>query len=430
MSQARARWCLVGMRSRREESVPTRPIPTTAAPTAHVVVVGGGYAGVLAANRLTSRRDVAVTLVNPRAAFVERIRLHQLVAGTHDAVVDPATVLGSRVRRVVGEVARIDAAGRRVELADGGALAYDHLLYTVGSGSAQPHVPGVREHAYALATLEEAERLRAVVRQLSPGAPLVVVGAGPSGIETAAELAGLGTAGAEPVVTLVCGGLLGPYLHPAGRRAVAGRLAALGVRVVDGPGSAVVAVTADGVRLGDGRELRSAATVWTAGFGVPDLAARSGLSTDPVGRLLTDETLTSVDDDRIVAAGDAAAPSGVPYRMSCQAAGQLGLHAAGTVLRRLAGEEPEPVRLGFVGQCLSLGRHDGLVQLAHRDDTARAAHVGGRTGARLKELVCRSTVAQLRLEARWPGMVAMPGWVGDPHRAAAVAATRASEPVR
>ena len=50
-------------------------------------------------------------------------------------------------------------------------------------------------------------------------------------------------------------------------------------------------------------------TIWTAGFGVPGLAAASGLRTDALGRLLTDETLTSVDDPRIVAAGDCAAPS-------------------------------------------------------------------------------------------------------------------------
>ena len=66
-----------------------------------VVVVGGGYAGVMAANRLTQRDDVAVTLVNPRPKFVHRIRLHQLVAGTDDAVVDYRDILADRVRLVV-----------------------------------------------------------------------------------------------------------------------------------------------------------------------------------------------------------------------------------------------------------------------------------------------------------------------------------------
>jgi NADH:ubiquinone reductase (H+-translocating) len=53
-----------------------------------VVVIGGGYAGVMAANRLTQRDDVTVTLINPRTSLVERLRLHQLAGGSHDAVVD------------------------------------------------------------------------------------------------------------------------------------------------------------------------------------------------------------------------------------------------------------------------------------------------------------------------------------------------------
>jgi NADH dehydrogenase len=73
-------------------------------------------------------------------------------------------------------------------------------------------------------------------------------------------------------------------------------------------------VTRDAVQLSDGRELPSEVTIWTVGFCVPDLTCRSGLSTDATGRLLTDETLTSVDDDRIVAAGDSAAPSDLPLR--------------------------------------------------------------------------------------------------------------------
>ena len=98
-----------------------------------------------------------------------------------------------------------------------------------------------------------------------------------------------------------------------------------------------------------GAVLPSAATVWTAGFGVPDLAARSGLRTDALGRLLTDETLTSVDDERIVAAGDAAAPSGQPLRMSCQAAVPLGAQAANTVLSRIAGAPPARAEPGVRG---------------------------------------------------------------------------------
>ncbi|MFC1415113.1 NAD(P)/FAD-dependent oxidoreductase [Streptacidiphilus cavernicola] len=363
-----------------------------------VVVIGGGYAGVMAANRLTQRDDVSVTLVNPRPTFVERIRLHQLAAGSHDAVVDYREVLADSVRLVVDTVTRIDAAERGLVLAAGGTVGYDYLVYAVGSGSADPGVPGAAEFAHPLAGLEEAQRLRPVIEAAPASAGVTVVGAGPTGIEAAAELAEQGRA-----VTLVCGQVLGPYLHPRVRRAIAARLAALGMTVLAGPGATVTAVTRDAVRLSDGRTLPSAVTVWTAGFGVPDLAVRSGLSTDALGRLLTDETLTSVDDPRIVAAGDSAAPSGQPLRMSCQAAGPMGAQAADTVLSRIAGRQPEPLVVGFAGQCISLGRRLGVFQFAHRDDSATRFHLGGRPGAKLKEFICRQTVKQLTDEARKPG---------------------------
>lgn len=376
-----------------------------------VVVIGGGYAGVMAANRLTRRDDVTVTLVNPRPSFVDRIRLHQLVGGSHDAVVDYRKVLAERVRLVVDTATRIDAAERVVTLASGDPLGYDYLVYAVGSGTADPGVPGAAEFAHPIATLEDAQRLRPVLDAAPATAAVTVVGAGPTGIETAAELAEQGR-----VVTLVCGGVLGPYLHERGRRSVAKRLAGLGVTVLDGPGTTVTAVTRDAVRLADDRELPSVVTIWTAGFGVPDLAARSGLSTDTLGRLLTDETLTSVDDARILAAGDSAAPSDLPFRMSCQAAMQLGPQAADAVLSRLAGEQPAPVNVRFAGQCVSLGRRAGIFQTSHWNDVAKGFHLGGRPGALLKEVICRSITWQLAYEARKPGALNFPSWIRDDER--------------
>lgn len=363
-----------------------------------VVVVGGGYAGVMAANRLTRRDDVTVTLINPRPQFVERVRLHQLVGGSHEAVVDYREVLADRIRLVVDTATRIDAAGRQVTLATGDPIGYDYLIYAVGSGSANPRVPGAAEFAYPIATLEQARRLRPALDAAPATAPVTVVGSGATGLEVAAELAEAGRR-----VTLVCGGTLNPYLHPRGRRSVRRRLARLGVSVLDGPGTLVTEVTRETVRLADGRELRSAVTIWTAGFGVPDLATRSGLRTDTLGRLHTDETLTSVDHPRIIAAGDSAAPSGLPLRMSCQSAAPLGAHAADTVLARIAGDQPARIAIGFFGQCVGLGRRGATVQLAGRDDTANGFYLGGRLAATLKEIVLTGARKQLAKEARKPG---------------------------
>ena len=81
-------------------------------------------------------------------------------------------------------------------------LDYDYLIYAVGSTGVVPAaVPGAVEFAYPIAEFEQAERLRGALDELHPAAPVTVVGAGLTGIETASELAEQG----RPV-TLVCGG--------------------------------------------------------------------------------------------------------------------------------------------------------------------------------------------------------------------------------
>lgn len=363
--------------------------------TTRVVIIGGGYAGALAANRLRKNPEVQITLVNPRPHFVERIRLHQLVAGTGEATIDMATMLGDDVELVVDTATRIDVSGRRVELESGAELSYDYLLYAVGSTGAVPAVPGA-EFVYGISELEDAQRLRNRVLDIAPSAPIVVVGGGLTGVEAASEFAD----GGRPV-TLVCGPILAPSAGKSGRASLRKQLRKLGVTVLEG--ISVSAVSTEGVTLSDGRSVPSAATVWTAGFGVPGLAAASGLRTDALGRLITDETLTSVDDPFIVAAGDAVSPSDQPLRMSCQAALPLGAQAAETVLSRLAGTAPKNLDQAFTGQCISVGRRLGTIQLARRDDSTIPLYIGGRAAATVKELVCKGTVSFITREKAKPG---------------------------
>ena len=365
--------------------------------TLSVVVIGGGYAGTMAANRLNTRDGVSVTLVNPRPWFIERIRLHQLVARSGSATVDYSEMLNPKVHLVVDTATEIDTASRTIRLASGSGLRYDYLIYAAGSHGASPPVPGAAEFAWQIADFEHAAQLRNRIDDLHPNAPVCVVGGGLTGIEVASELAEQRPA---ETVTLICGPTLSPTLSEPGRRSVARQLARRGVRVVEGT---VAEVRKDAAALSDGTELPSAVTIWTAGFGVPDLAARSGLSTDALGRLLTDETLTSVDDERIVAAGDSASPSGQPLRMSCQAAIPLGAQAANTVLSRIAGDEPAVVDQAFVGQCVSLGRSLALFQISHLDDTVTRFYLGGRAAAWVKEFICKGTVWGIAREGRRPG---------------------------
>ncbi|NEA38471.1 FAD-dependent oxidoreductase, partial [Streptomyces sp. SID11385] len=150
-----------------------------------------------------------------------------------------------------------------------------------------------------------------------------------------------------------------------------------------GPGAA------DGeVRLRSGGALPGDLVLWAIVAGVPPLAADSGLEVDAAGRAVVDPYLRSVSDGRIFAVGDCAAVPGA--RFGCQTAGPQAAHAVDVLARLLAGREPKPYPLRYVGRCVSLGRADGVMQFTRRDDSLRAAHLGGRTGARGKELIVRA----------------------------------------
>jgi hypothetical protein len=99
----------------------------------------------------------------------------------------------------------------------------------------------------------------------------------------------------------------------------------------------------------------------------------------------------------------------------------LGAQAADTVLARLAGTEPAVINQGFTGQCISLGRRAGTIQIARTDDRPLPLYIGGRAGATIKETVCKTTLTFLRREARKPGSLF---WIKGGKRDVAPVATR------
>lgn len=383
----------------------------------HVVVLGAGYAGAMAANRLRRDRAVNVTVVNPQPFFVQRIRLHQFVSGTGDPQIAFDDVLADDIRVLADTATRIDADARRVHLASGAHLDYDYLIYAIGTRHRTPEIPGAADHALFIADWESAQRMRERVEDLAAHETVTVIGGGLTGIEVAAELAESGHS-----VRLVGGGEFAASVSARARRATETQLNRLGVDVMDQGrvvelGERTVTVDIDGQRI----VLPSAATVLATGFEAPELAAASGLETDEIGRLRADAALASIDDDRIIGAGDAVAVDGMTLRMSCQAAEPLGAQAADAVLAKIAGEQPSPVDQGFVAQCASIGRHAATLQFTRRDDSPTPAVVTGRLAAWTKELVCRETVANIRREAARPGKFS---WFG-----AAKSATAEREPV-
>jgi NADH:ubiquinone reductase (H+-translocating) len=381
--------------------------------TKRLVVIGGGYAGVLAAVRAARRggRRVEVTLLSERPVLVERIRLHERAARGRSVTRPLAGLLaGSGVELEVTRVVGVDGRRGRVDT-EAGPRRFDAAIVAVGSQTTSA-LPGA-VHASRL-DLESASALYSTLTGAAGGRErarrpprLLVVGGGLSGIELAAELC---DSGADVEVTLATSAELAPQLSSSARHEIRARLEALGVTVRE---HAPVRALEPSRALGEGWELQFDHAVLAGGFRAAPLLAESGFDVDESGRVPVDATLRPAGHERVFVAGDAARVDlGVgPLAMGCKTAMPEGAHAADNAVALLRGDATRDFGWRDAGSCVSLGRRRGAIQLVDSTGGATERVVRGRPAALLKELVCRYTLAAIHLERagllsyRWPSRV-------------------------
>ncbi|GAB2692777.1 NAD(P)/FAD-dependent oxidoreductase [Nocardia thraciensis] len=359
-----------------------------------IVVLGGGYTGMLATVRLahrTRRENVRITLVNPSDRFTERLRSHQIAAGQELADHRiPKLLEGSGVEFRRAAATAIDPLAHRVTLDDGTELNYDTLVYALGSGTDTTLVPGVADHAWTLNDPRRAHRFsRRLTELAATGGTVTVVGGGLTGIEAATEIA---ESHPELTVTLVATTEPGSMMGERARAYLNRALDRLGI--VRKVGVQVTKVLPDAVELGTGESVPSNLTLWTAGVRVPRLAADAGIDTDAKGLVITDPTLRSVSHPDVYAVGDAAAVrmNWGPIHGTCQSGMPTAAFVADAIARRLRGKTVKPFRFGYIHQPLSLGRKDAVIQFTNADDTPKRWYLKGRPAIFYKESVSSSPV--------------------------------------
>jgi len=378
----------------------------------HVLILGGGYAGLLTALRLgrRTRGRARITLVSASDEFVERIRQHQLAGGAELRRHSLSQLLaGSGVRFLPARVDAIDL--ERNELLAGPArLGFDELVLALGSRVDVSRVPGAGEHAFTLDAGQVPklrQRLESAVRS---GGRVAVCGGGLSGIELTAELCdrwpGL-------PITLLTAGELGPGLSERARAYLRRFFAQRGVLLREG--TRVERIEREGVwvheRLagdaGASRRIAAEVVVWAGGFVAADLPRQAGLEVNLREQVRVDRALRSLSHRNVMAVGDAAAIEGRlpgPLQLSCKVALPMADAAADNLARRLAGVVEQPFEFRDAAVCISLGRRDGVIDARHADGSPRERIITGRWGALLKEAVCRFTLQRMRWErsAFWP----------------------------
>jgi NADH:ubiquinone reductase (H+-translocating) len=362
-----------------------------------IVVIGGGYAGMISALRLArgTHGHADVHLVNPQARFVERIRLHEIASGRNLRTIEiPALLRGRGVNFHQTRATQIDWRSRQVTLSNGSVLEYDRLVYALGS-QIDRTTPGVRDHALALEDIQASAQISHRLNQLAVGSEVVVVGGGLTGTELVFELADR-----YPQLrwTMVAREAYQQGYAPAARDYFLSQLARRGITLRTGIN--VQLVEADHLVTNEG-DLSFALCLWAGSFRGLPLGRESGLAVNERDQVLVDATLRSLTAPEIYVVGDSAAlpASYQPFLvMGCKTAMPLGVHAAENLLGELRGETPQPMRYTYMVTCVSLGRRDGLIQFLTPEGEPVPRFVTGKLGAWVKELICLSTVISLQAE--------------------------------
>jgi NADH:ubiquinone reductase (H+-translocating) len=361
----------------------------------HVVIVGAGFGGLAVARHL-DKLPVEVTLIDRQNFTTFQPLLYQVATSGLNAadVAHPVRGLFHRQRNLHvqrGEVTGVDWDRRHVRLADDRTVAFDHLVLAVGAVATWFGVPGAAEYATPLYTLDDAVQVRNHVLERFEAADadpalvdtgeltFVVVGGGPTGVETAGALAelfsvvfrrdypALNVGRARVILVEARDHLLEPF-HAASRRAALDTLRARQVEVrLD---ETVAEVAPDHVRFVSGEVLPTRTVIWAAGVRAHPMAAALGLPTNGSGRVEVDDDLSVPGHAGVWAVGDVAAPRDHRGRGTlpqlAPVAMQSGAHVARQIGRTLEGRPTQPFRFHDKGTMATIGRRSAVAELPGR----------------------------------------------------------------
>ena len=354
------------------------------APKPRVLILGGGFGGMAAAQALGKSAQVTVVDRHNYQTFLPL--LYQVstagLAADHVAYPIRGALQKTAGRFRMGSPISIDHRNKTVKLDSSEVLPFDHLIVAMGSVTADFGTPGVAENALGMKTIHEALMIRAeVMRRFEDlcrfeddtRLSIAVVGGGPTGVEMAGALAELirgplmndqSHAAKHMDITLI---EAGPRILPMFAESLSNKsqkaLEKLGVQVLTN--SAVKKVTSTSILMRDGSSVPSEITIWAAGVkGEPSI---NNLTLPVVNnRLDVDPTLQVKNYPHIWAIGDisgALGSDGRPLPMVAPVAMQQGRFVAAQIKRLLKSQELENFKYRDKGSMATIGRHKAIVQV-------------------------------------------------------------------
>ena len=375
---------------------------------ARIVVLGAGFAGLWAAIGAARKRDETGANSDIEIRVVDRNPYHNIRVRNYEVDLSEVALPLSQlldpvgVTHCIGEVEAVDPARRQISLVTRNGeetLSYDRLVLALGSEVMRPDIPGLAAHAFDVDTYAAALRLEDHLISLGRSAPspgrstIVVVGAGFTGIEVAAELPDrlvrAGITGRRRIILVDPNPDVGATIGAQARPVIETALSSLDVETR--LGVRVASIEAAGVRLSSGELIATQTVIWCAGLRASRLAENFPGARDRLGRLLVDPFMRVADLPGVFAAGDVASSvvDGLhPTVMSCQFARPMGRFAGHNVVADLVGQPMLPLRIDWYVTVLDLGDWGAL----YTEGWDREVRTSGQAAKATKQTINRKRI--------------------------------------
>ena len=346
-----------------------------------VVIVGAGFGGLTTAQKLSKNKDLAVTVIDKHPYQLFSPLLYQVATGglPEDDIAYPvrAAIPGVTFRR--GEVTKVSPNTKTITLSDQATIEYDQLVLATGSTGTTYGVVGVQENALQMKSIMEArlikKQLLGMYEEVEAGhkpkeaLKVVVIGAGPTGVEISGAVAELQRSMKHEFpnlyklasVTLVeAGPRVLPMFHEKSSKHAQSELEEIGVVVKTD--SAVDRMYETDVHLKNGEILSGGTFIWAAGVAAHSTWTSLG-EVDRSNRIKIDENLQTSSGIFVIGDGAHLQYKGNPLPMVAPVALQMGRHVAKQIINIKNNKPLTPFKYIDKGQMATIGRRRAVVEM-------------------------------------------------------------------
>lgn len=359
-----------------------------------VFILGAGYAGILAANRLEKQlKEAEIVLVSESSEFKERIRFHELASTGSEKKIKMKDLLRTNVNFLQGKITKIKPKENGIEI-DGNpnSIDYDYLIITLGSSQ----IHQIQNITNSIQSNEATTNFIKKYKQKEIQ-KLGIIGGGLTGIEMASEWKYFHP---NTTVFLIDKNEFGSSFSEKGKEYLRTYLLQNNIQILDQ--MKILSTNENEIIFEDQNKISFDCILNCSGFKSSPLPKEAGFVTNPKNQIYVDPFLRSISFPNVFVAGDSAFLENSILRMGCVTALPMGAHIADQIANLIRGKKLTPFLFQFVGRCVSLGRKEGLIQFTYGDDKPKEWIITGKWGAVIKELVNRFTIFSLKMEKYLP----------------------------